>query len=86
MEELDEEFWSDRKQWLEGHPLDYHGEMMVFAPAGGSEGPEGLSRAIQMIHFLVVEAMVGEWEYACFADNGQHYLNGETGRLVIKKP
>lgn len=69
-----------------GHPLDYHGELRILLPAGFPEGSEGLSRARLLIHFLVVEAMVGEWEYACFADNGQHYLNGETGRLVIKKP
>lgn len=69
-----------------GHPLDYHGDLMILTPSEYLEDKGVFARAKLMIHFLVVEAMVGEWEYACFADNGQHYLNGETGRLVIKKP
>jgi len=69
-----------------GHPLDYHGEMAIFAPAGWPEGSKGVSIARLEIHFLVVEELVGEWEYACFADDGQHYLHGEKGSLVVKKP
>lgn len=67
---------------LEGHPLDYHGHVTVFPPAGwvGTVIP-GWD-----VNFVVVEEMVGEWEFACFADFGQHYLNGERGRILIRKP
>ena len=35
---------------------------------------------------IITSKMLGEWEYACFSENGQHYLDGERGRIIVKQP
>lgn len=39
-----------------------------------------------IVEFTVEPFMVGEWEFACLSEGGRHYLRGEHGRLIIRRP
>lgn len=61
-------------------------EMEGMATEMGHEGfmlemPQGSDMAT--ITFEVTQDMVGEWEIACFTDDGQHYEDGMRGKLVV---
>ncbi len=39
-----------------------------------------------VLEFTVPESAVGEWEMACFQDDGTHYDDGMRGKLVVVSP
>lgn len=39
-----------------------------------------------VIEFVVPEDRVGEWEMACFEDDGTHYEDGMRGTLIVQAP
>jgi plastocyanin len=55
-----------------GHMHDNPGVMMIL-PAGETG----------TITFPVTKDMVGEWEMACFSQEGVHYTAGMVGKLVV---
>ena len=57
----------------DGHMHDNPG-VMVTLPAGEAGA----------IKFVVTKDMVGEWEMACFSQEGVHYTAGMRGKLVVQ--
>jgi plastocyanin len=57
----------------EDDEMAHHG-FMVMLPEGSDDGS---------ISFTVTADKVGEWEIACFEDDGQHYEDGMKGKLVV---
>lgn len=53
--------------------MDHMG-WMVMNPAGSG---------VTIIEFTVTADMVGEWEIACFEDDGAHYDDGMRGTLTV---
>lgn len=57
--------------------MDDHSGWMVMDAAGSGQS---------MITFTVPQDRVGEWEMACFEDDGSHYEDGMRGTLVVQAP
>jgi plastocyanin len=71
-EEMEEDTEHDAEHDMDA--MDEHGFMVEIPPAADTT----------TITFTVTEDMVGEWEFACFTDDGDHYNEGMKGILVIK--
>jgi plastocyanin len=57
-----------------GDPTDDDHALMVMVPVG---------QDTTIVTFTVTEEMLGEWEMACFEENGAHYLAGMTGTVLV---
>lgn len=71
--EMEEEMAMDEGDEHDDDEMEHHG-FMVMMPEGSEEGS---------ISFTVTADKVGEWEIACFEDDGQHYDDGMKGKLVV---
>ncbi len=56
--------------------MDHSGWMVMDAAGSGQS----------TITFTVPEDRVGEWEMACFEDDGTHYDDGMRGTLIVQAP
>jgi hypothetical protein len=56
--------------------MDHSGWMVMDAAGSGQS----------TITFTVPEDRVGEWELACFEDDGTHYDDGMRGTLIVRAP
>ncbi|MCD6401975.1 MAG: hypothetical protein J7L73_08625 [Anaerolineales bacterium] len=85
---------AEQEGFLEGQLADYDKTMLILPQPPwdflwrrtkvGVDFSTGSDMSIREL--IITSNMLGEWEYACFSGNGQHYLDGERGKLVVKKP
>lgn len=75
MGEEGEEEHEEGEEGMEVH-MDHSGWMVMDAAGSGQT----------TITFTVPEDRVGEWEMACFEDDGTHYEDGMRGTLIVQAP
>lgn len=77
--DMDMDEGDDHEEDEEGmavHVEDHSGWMVMDAAGSGAT----------VIEFTVPEDRVGEWEMACFEDDGTHYEDGMRGTFIVQAP
>lgn len=74
-EEGDDHEEEEAGEGMEVH-MDHEGWMVMDAAGSGQTA----------ITFTVPEDRVGEWEMACFEDDGTHYDDGMRGTFIVQAP
>jgi len=93
----DPDWWNSVEQmgWLEGQLVDYDKLLFILPRPRWSFAWKDFQPVIPDFSFythvfveelIVTSDMIGVWEYACFSGNGQHYLDGERGKIIVKQP
>lgn len=79
--------------WLEGQPVGYDKTIfLLHRPWWNFEwkdhyilGPDfSIFPHAYIGELRITAGLLGAWEFACFSENGQHYLDGERGKIIVR--